>query len=174
MLYNTKLFIHIGLHKTATTSFRHMLNNNIFLEFMKSNIKHGFVNVISLEGKIIFIINTKVFNTKVFNDKYNFTNAINALNNYIHTEIIVVLRNQASYIESFYLQQVKTNLMKVKFDEFKKNINYFEFHYKPYIETLSNNFNKVHHFWYEDIFLGELLFFKKFYNIFGIPFDDIK
>lgn len=194
----TVLFFHIGLHKTATSSIQSLLYNpknksflkenniNVLkfdprLENMKKNIKKNKINVISREGFIlpnfsrIFIPNYEIHLTetnKPFNTLEQFNKKIGNLKNSLdfdfEVHIICTLREQASFIESFYLQQVKTNNIKDNFESFKKNINFDIFYYSKFIEELEK-FYKVHYLWYETLLDNiEDANFKQFFKIIGL------
>lgn len=190
----TKLFIHIGLHKTATTSFQYLLNNIENKNFYKKNninvirqnrieeCKQNHINIISFESFItpkfnkIFYNNTKIIEE---NSVENVNDRINIFKKNIgydlDVQIICVLREQASYIESFYLQQVKTNLIKEHFDIFKKKINFDDFYYSTFINEMKKYFC-VHCLWYETILMNDTdTSFKPLFNILGLgeKFDEL-
>ena len=178
------------LHNPINKSFFKENNINVLkkdfyvsLENMKKNIKKNKINVISREGFIlpnfsqIFIANKYVvmpptetnrhFNTiEQFNKKIE--NLKNSLDFDFEVHIICTLREQASFIESFYLQQVKTNIIKDNFESFKKNINFDIFYYSNFIEELEK-FYKVHYLWYETLLDNtEDDNFKQFFKIIGL------
>lgn len=127
-------------------------------------------------NKIFFPIKNKIF---IQNSIENIKDKLNEFKKNIdyelNVEIICVLREQASYIESFYLQQVKTNYIKEDFNEFKKKINLDTFYYSKFINNLQKYF-KVHYLWYETILINKTkTSFKPLFDIIGLGnnFNDI-
>ena len=138
----TKLYIHIGLHKTATSSFQYLLQNVDNSKFMLkhkinfirnlNSIKKNHINILSKEGWIMPYFN-KTFqgnNEKIWKGKKLISNIDlkhseietykKSINYKLDVSVICVLREQSSYIESFYLQQVKTKQINLNFNDFKK------------------------------------------------------
>lgn len=190
----TNLIIHIGLHKTATTLIQLILNQNkeILLNLykinyikwtiktqniseellekkLKNNIKIGYINLISFEGLIPFYWFYK--SDDLFDSGLQKIYSISNKNNY-ETSIILTLREQVSYIESYYIQQLRQN-KKFKFNEFiKNNIDIYNLNYYDLINKIKKKFSNVKYIFYEllfekDIEDNEKYYFEKFMSLFS-------
>ena len=198
-MVKTVLFIHMGLHKTATSSIQSILyhpknrfffrKNNINVlklnwheNFLK-NISKNKINIMSREGIIlpnfsqIFLSDKYEMPPTEKNYKFNTIEQFNAkiknlkdkLDFDFEVHIICALREQASYIESYYLQQIKVNAIKDDFESFKKNINFDIFFYSKFIEKLEKYY-KVHCLWYETLLdnIKDDNNFRHFFKIIGL------
>ena len=163
MTETSKLYIHIGLHKTATSSFQRILKDTKNNEFMLNNkincitelkdIKKDHINILSSEGWIMPEFNNLFMNDnrKERNIKYvhqEIETFLKSINYKLDIEIICVLREQSSYIESLYLQGVKTNIIKDNFNSFKKQLNIDKFNYLSFVNDIKKYY-RVHCLWYE-------------------------
>ena len=136
---------------------------------LKNNIKIGYINLISFEGFIPFYWFYK--SDDFFNDSLQKIYSISNKNNY-DTSIILTLREQVSYIESYYIQLLRQN-KKFKFEEFiKNNIDIYNLNYYDLINKIKKKFSNVKYIFYEllfekDIEDNEKYYFEKFMNLFS-------
>lgn len=190
----TKLIIHIGLHKTATTLIQLILKQNkknlsnlykinyiiwniktenetkekIEIE-LKNKIKIGYINLISYENFFPYYWFNKSENN--FNNCLEKIYTISNKNNY-DTSIILTLREQVSYIESYYIQLLRQN-KKFRFEEFiKNNIDIYNLNYYDLINIIKEKFSNVKYIFYEllfekDIEDNEKYYFEKFMSLFS-------
>lgn len=98
------------------------------IEHLIKNIKKGHINIISYEGYIlskfemIFLPDISYSNRFIDTISKNIKVFKKTLDYKLEVKIICVLREQAFYIESFYLQQVKTRRIRESFETFKTKI----------------------------------------------------
>ena len=192
-----KLYLHIGLHKTGTSfiqkilnynkellntiyninliKFNHKLwkyNNNNLKEVLDINIVENKINLISFEFLLPFTWLHKIHNYKDDIFKKNLNSLVNILKQkYINIDIhfIITLREQISYLESYYFQIVKTDNKYINFNDFINDINLYDLNYYELINSLIDVVGEknVHYIWYENIFRinGEKYYIELFLNI---------
>ncbi len=184
-----KTIIHIGLHKTATTLIQSILYNN------KSVLTLANINYINwdthteyqqiddkiLPNKLNFISCENFFPVPwLYQEMDSFEKALKTVKDKqdklnLEIQFIVTLREQVSYIESIYLQKIKTGKTTKTFEEFiQDDIQIYKMNYLNYIGKIKEFFPQtiVKHLWYETIFKkkdkinAEKYYIQKFLKLF--------
>tara|TARA_Y100001968_G_scaffold333453_1_gene396350 strand:- start:2882 stop:3949 length:1068 start_codon:yes stop_codon:yes gene_type:complete len=168
---NSKLFLHIGLHKTGTSSIQtaliqnknNLINEGIFyfndLNFF-NNILHNDIFSNKLLNKCIIqlenisktkkntiqkiIISNEAFSGNPFNGYKNIEIIIKYLSEIgkrFDTKIILYLRRQDELMESLYIQSIKEGETLI-FEDFIKTLKYDSFNWSNYIRVWMQNFSK--------------------------------
>lgn len=174
-----KLYIHIGTHKTGTTSIQHNLRAKAstllsertqYIEVGKSLKKLMFAT--SISDKDIFSIRNEVISTISDNggiQKYIMSwegfcgdymdayanssniakNLYNSLSPFFEIKIIVYLREQTSFLESIFTQEIHAGAV-TSFNDFNSSINNNDYSWSKLLKS------------YSDIFGVDSLIVKKF------------
>ena len=190
---NKKLYMHIGLHKTGTSAVQGIfINNKEYLyknkinylvgfnicpsnenvekvkNYFKNNVLENFTNIFSLEGYLEF-----PFFKKKQKESSEFLNNIISIFKELGIELVIILtlREQVSFSESYYLQLIKDGTInpEVSFDDFLKNI--LDLEKMDYLELIENykKYFDVKYLWYELLYQKNLkIFFNEFLKLVDI------
>lgn len=168
---NPKLFLHIGLHKTGTSSIQESLIQNkdnlakegiLYINNLKifDNILNNDYFNIKLVGKCItelenisksknntikkIIISNEAFSGNPF-DGYKklkiIVKYLSKISKRFETKIILYLRRQDELIESLYIQSIKDGKTDL-FNDFIKTLKYDSFNWSNYLKIWMQHFSK--------------------------------